>query len=186
MIHAVQAAAHHENRSEKVTLMRLGRTTLALAVFFGLTSAASAAQKGTKALSVKAKQQHLHHVHGVVVSVEHDTMKGHGTIKVKVQQKHPKKAAKTAAAAATSKKKRHDGMMTFKVGQLTKFDEVIHSQGRVQRQKARFADVRPGESVRVAFNSQHDALEVEVIVHRAKKLTPATPPAKKPPLKKPK
>ncbi len=163
--------------------MRLKRTTLALALFFGLTTVASAAQRGTKALPAQKKHSQLHQVHGVVVSVEHDKMKDHGEINVKVQRKQHKKTAKTAAA--TSKKKHHHGIMTFKVNRHTKFEKVIHSQGKVQRHPAHFGDLRPGEHVRVAFDSQHHALKVEIIVHHGKKLTPTPAPAKGPPLKKP-
>jgi hypothetical protein len=164
--------------------MRLRYTTLTLALLLGITTAAAAAQQGTKGLAARKKHPQLHHVHGVVVAVEHDKMKGHGEIKVKVQRKHHKKAAKTAAAVASPKKK-HQSVMTFKVGPHTKFERVIHSQGKVHRQKAQFGEVRPGEHVRVAFNSQHHAVEVEIIVHqRNKKLTPTVAPAKRPPLKK--
>ncbi len=160
--------------------MRLPRMALALAAFFGLTTVVSAASKGTKAIPAAKKHHHLHHVHGVVVSVHHDMVKGHGEIKVKVHHHHHKKLAKSASATATTKKKHHHGIMTFHVTHTTKVERVVHSLGTVHRHKNHFGDVHQGEHVRVAFNHHHHAHEVDILVHQHKKLTTPKPPLKKP------
>jgi hypothetical protein len=164
--------------------MQLGRFTLALAVAFGLTTAATAAPpKGTKAIPVAKKHHHLHHIHGVVVAVQQSlTTRGHGEIQVKVHHKHHKKTAKSAAAAAVAKKPHHTGIMTFHVHTTTKFAKVVLSQGKVHRHPASLGEVKKGSHVGVYFNKLHHAKHVTIIVHHHnKKVTPTI--TKKPPLK---
>jgi hypothetical protein len=176
MMHVIWAVVP---AAERETIMRLGRMAFAVAMFFGLTTAAAAAQKGTKAIPVTKKHQHQHHVHGVVASVHYDKAKGQGEIKVKVRDRYPKKKSTSAAAAATPKKNQHRGVVTFHVNHHTKFEKVVHSQGKVHRHKAHFGDVRPGEHVYVAFGAKHHATEVDILVHQHnKKLTPTKPPLK--------
>ena len=157
----------------------LARTALVLMSIFGLTAVVAAAPAGTRTIPTTKKHHHLHHIHGVVVAVRHDQKTGYGEIKVKVHHHHHKKLAKTAAAAATTKKKHHHGIVTLHVTQTTKFARVVHSQGLVQRHKTHFGDLHKGEHVHVAFNSQHHAKEVDIIVHHHKKLTTPKPPLKK-------
>jgi len=159
--------------------------TFALALCFGLTSVATAAPTGTKALTATKKPHHHHQLRGVVVSVHHDKVSSHGEIKVKVHHPHHKKLAKSAAAAASSKKKHHHGVVTVHVNGATKFERVVHNQGKVHRHSATFADVHKGEHVHVALHSgqNHHAKEVDIVVrHHNKKLTP--PAVKKKPLLK--
>ena len=165
--------------------MRLQRMALALAAFVGLATVAAAAPRGTKAVTPATKPHHHHTLHGVVESVHHDQAKGHGEIKIKVAHHHHKKKAKSAAAAATpSKKKKHHDIVTVRVNSATKFDRVIHSQGKVHRHKATFSDVHKGEHVHVVLSAaeHHVAKRVDIEVHtHNKKVTP--PVVKKKPKK---
>ena len=162
--------------------MRLGKAAAAVALFFGLATVVSAAPTGTRAVPARKKHHHLHHVHGVVVSVQYDKAKGHRVIQVKAQHHHHAKQAKHAAAAVSGKN-RQNGVMTFRVNERTKFQIEIHNKGRVVRQPANFGDIRTGEHVRVTFDARQHAREVDIFVHQHNK---KLPPAQKPPLKKPK
>jgi len=165
---------------------------LTLALCLGLTAAAAAAPTGTRALKTAAamKPHHRHHLHGVVVSVHHDKTKGHSEIKVKVAPHHHKKKAETAAAAASPSKKKakKHHVVTVHVNAATKFEKVVHSQGKAHRHKAHFSEVHDGEHVAVTLSGEHHhARLVDIEVHQHnKKATPptTTSPTRKPPVKK--
>jgi hypothetical protein len=162
--------------------MSLRRTSFALAVFLGLAAVAAAAPEGTKAVKPTTKAPQHQHLHGVVVEVHHDKAKGTGEIKIKVAHHHKKKTAKSAAAAATPSKKKHHDIVTVHVTGATKFEKVIHSQGKAHRHKVSFADVHKDEHVRVVLSGEHHAREVdiEVHMHNKKVALPKTPPVLKP------
>jgi len=158
---------------------------LTLAVFFGMTSLASAAVAGTKTVIITKPLYH-HHLHGVVVAVVPGAVKNHGDIQVKVHHHHHVKKAKTAAATAVAKKKKHPAVVTLHVTSKTKYEKVIHSQGVVvQRLAATPNDVVKGSHVHVAFtHHNHHARRVHIHLHVQK--AKVTVVKKKPVVAKPK
>jgi hypothetical protein len=152
------------------------RTLLSLAATIGLLSLSATPAFAAK--GVKKEVDGLHHVHGVVVHVEHSNGgkgkkakgKDHlGEITIKVTH-HKKKGTAAAAKPAVAKpavagkagKKKHEDK--FSVSTHTKFVRV---KGK-ERKMAAFADVKDGEHVTIIEKKGH-AEEVLIHEHAGKK-----------------
>ena len=110
----------------------------------------------------KSAKHHNHHIHGVVVEIDHaKDKKGHGAIKIRVHD-HAKGQANV--------KGKGEHVVTVHVNHNTRFEKVVHTgkgnKGGTREVLAHFRDLEPGMHVRVKTDHGHHAEEVSILVER--------------------
>jgi hypothetical protein len=142
--------------------MRAVRTSLGL----GVVLIAGVLVAGASGAAPPTKSEKHHHVHGVVVEIDHfKAKKGHGAIKVRSHE-HAKGQNKGGEAKTKSK---GEHVVTVHVNHHTRFEKVSHfagkgNKGGTREVLAHFRDLEPGMHVRVRLDHGHHAEEVSILV----------------------